>query len=253
MSTVNDVWKHIFKTIGYDGQIEILLSAKMIKDCRSSWKGVKNQFEPRLLCKHDKYEDMPDIFKQYNINLLSVNNGIYLLTKTSVYHYLVFNDNPVIEVERNNLSKVLQIGNSESSFIDNMRYSGIFERPEILNEKILFGSMLNGRHRCNFTVKLNQKDVVVAGSQFETDGCYESDNKILVIEAKSCKNITNFNIRQLYYPYRSLYDAKPGKEIVSIFINKDKSNVLHVWKFEFTNPLELTSIKCHYHIKYKLI
>ena len=32
------------------------------------------------------------------------------------------------------------------------------------------------------------------------------------------------------------------KEIMTLFINKDKNNVIYIWKFEFENPLVMTSI-----------
>ena len=110
---------------------------------------------------------------------------------------------------------------------------------------------MNGRHRCNFNMKLGDKNIDVKGSQYETDGCYESENKILVIECKTNK-INNFNIRQLYYPYRTIYDyVKEKKEIITLFITTYE-NIIYIWKFIFTNPLDLTSIKCVSFNRYKL-
>jgi hypothetical protein len=64
--------------------------------------------------------------------------------------------------------------------------------------------------------------------------------------------MSTFNIRQLYYPYRTIYDKVKGrKEIMCLFINKNKDNSIHIWKFEFTNPLEMTSIKNIGYDKYK--
>lgn len=112
-----------------------------------------------------------------------------------------------------------------------------------MGEKILFGSLLNGRHRCSFKTKIGTKEVDIEGSQYETDACYESKNKILLIECKGVNNLSSFNIRQLYYPYRTIYDKVNGiKEIITLFINKDKNNVIHIWKFEFENPQIMTSI-----------
>ena len=114
----------------------------------------------------------------------------------------------------------------------------------MFTKKFIRGPLLNGRHRCSFATKIGNKDIQIEGSQYETDSCYESENKILLIEGKSVNNIDSFNIRQLYYPYRTIYDkVKDKKEIISLFINKDKNNVIHIWKFVFENPLVMTSIK----------
>jgi len=251
----DDVWTHILNYISYDGANETIITSKQIKDAKKTWKGKQCQFEPRLLCKRDTYEKLPEIFKKYGICIISVSNSEYLLTKTNIYHTLVYNnDSEIIKIHKNNSSFLLNIGNSEMSMIDNLRYTDLFESAEYLNEPILFGSLLGGRHRCRFKTILGDKEIDVRGSQYETDSCYESQNKILLIEAKKEVNKT-FNIRQLYYPFRPIYDAVQNKkEIIPIFINMDENTqIIHIWKFIFTNPLEITSITCVAYNKYQLV
>ena len=241
----DNVWKHIFNEIKYDGTKDICITAEQIKKCKKSWKGENCQFEPRLLCKQDCDDDRPQIFKDNNLCIISIKNGEYLLTKNNIYFKLPYHKTKTIEIEKNDDSLLLSIGNSETSLIDNLRYSGLFEKKQYLGETILFGPLLNGRHRCSFVTKIGNKEISIDGSQYETDSCYESKNKILLIEGKSVNNIESFNIRQLYYPYRTIYEKVKGiKEIISLFINKDKNNIIHIWKFEFENPLIMTSIKC---------
>lgn len=251
-SSKNNIWKHIFNEINYNGDTEIVITADEIKKCGKTWKGKNNQFEPRLLCKQDCVEDKPKIFKDYGINIISIKNGEYLLTKNEIYFNLEYPKVKINEIKKNEDSLLLNIGNSESSLIDNLRYSGLFEKSQYLDQKILFGSLLNGRHRCSFKTKIGTKEVDIEGPQYETDACYESKNKILLIECKGANNLSSFNIRQLYFPYRTIYDKVNGvKEIMSLFINKDKNNIIHIWKFEFENPLVMTSIKNIGYHKYK--
>ena len=86
------------------------------------------------------------------INIISIKNGEYLLTKNNIYYTLPYNKTKIIEIKKNDNSLLLSIGNSETSLIDNLRYSGLFEKKTYLGEKILFGPLLNGRHRCFFNV-----------------------------------------------------------------------------------------------------
>jgi hypothetical protein len=262
-------WTHILHYVKYDGQTEIEISSSQIKNSSSSWKGPKNQFEPRLLCKQDSDQERPDIFKKYGLYIISIKNGTYLLTKTNIYYELdsMFGGEKEMEkiekLEKNQSSILLKIGNSETSTIDNLRYSGLFEQENYLGEPILFGSLLNGRHRCSFKTVIGQKEIEISGSQYETDACYESENKILLIEAKGHVD-KSFNIRQLYYPYRSIYNAIKeynkerkekdiiNKEIISLFISIDKKKIINIWKFVFENPLVMTSIKCIGYDKYLL-
>ena len=254
--TEQDEWSHIFKCCGYSGDNEFVITSKMIKDAGKTWKGQKHsQFEPRLLCKQDTYEKRPEIFKKHSLCILSVKNGEYLLTKTNIYHKLDYNNdnNNMNHVKKNNDSLVLRIGNSETSVIDNLRYSGLFETSDYLGEPIQYGPLLNGRHRCTFTTRLGEKEITIDGSQYETDSCYESANKILLIEGKGGNN-ESFNIRQLYYPFCSIYDrVLDKKQIIPLYINTDKNNIIHIWTFTFVNPHEFTSIKCLLYKKYMLI
>ena len=88
----------------------------------------------------------------------------------------------------------------------------------------------------------------IAGAQFETDGCYETENKILIIEAKcGSKPCKSFNIRQLYYPYRVVYDTQTKKDIVALFVEcvraRDGTECIHIFKYIWENPKQLDSIK----------
>ena len=92
----NDIWIHIFQTIGYDGTPEQVISTSQIKNAHCSWTGKKNQFEPRLLCKFDSFESLPQIFKQHNICIISITNDSYLLTKTNIYFQLDYSKSHII-------------------------------------------------------------------------------------------------------------------------------------------------------------
>ena len=251
MSEKNNVWMHIFEQIKYDLLEDKIISATDIKNAGKNWNGKSNQFEPRLLCKQDSEEDRPEVFKQNNLCIISIKNGDYLLTKNNIYFPLSYHGEGEIRLLRkNNNSLILNIGNSESSLLDNLRYSGVFETADFLDEPILFGPLLSGRHRCSFNTTIGTKEVSVDGSQYETDACYESENKVLLIECKAKNKMESFNIRQLYYPYKAIYDkVVDKKQIIPLFINKNKDDTIHVWKFQFMNPNVFTSLQ---QIDYKI-
>jgi hypothetical protein len=249
----NCEWSHILQTVNYHNNYEIVITSKEIKDAKKSWKGSKeSQFEPRLLCKQDSEEDRPTIFKKYGLYILSIRNGDYLLTKMNIYQNLIYDESiPTLSIQKKSNILLLQIGNSESSIIDNIRYSGLFESQYYLNEPIMGDKLLSGRHRCSFTTRIGEKEIHISGSQYETDASYESENKILLIECKNGKRLNTFNIRQLYYPYRVIYDLiKEEKEIIPLFIYYDKQEIIHIWKYRFENPFVFTSIQLVNYSKY---
>ena len=240
----NDIWNHIINTnkIDLTNYLSILTS-KDIKECKKTWNGKANQFEPRLLCKMDNNESRPKIFVDNNISLLSIKNGYYALVKENIYVKLVkYICAPnIIEKKNDNDSLLLSIGNSETSMLDNMYYNGILE--DIIGEKIKYGPLLGGRHRCNFETILGNKTLKIEGSQYETDGCYETDNYVCIVEAKSI-DCEDFNIRQLYYPFREVHKAVQNKKkIICLFIYKDKNKTIHAHKYKWDNYKEMLNIQ----------
>ena len=253
----NDKWKHILKCSNYNCK-DITINSNDIKLAKEKWINKyrkNNKFEARLLCKQDTNESKPDIFKKLNINILSVRNGSYLLTKSNIYYKLKYdNDVPIKKLTYNNHSSLLKIGNSETNLTDNLIYckEKILESIDFLNEDIKFKGLLSGRHRCNFETILNGEKIKIQGSQYETDECCETLNRILIIEAKKTKFIESFKIRQLYFPFRTIYDKfKEKKEIINLFINQDNKDIIHIWKFKWKNPLIFDDLECIGYYKYK--
>ena len=99
---------------------------------------IKSQFEPRLICKIDTREERPDWFKELGVCLLSVTNDSYGLIKGDIYQNIDnMRDVKITALDKNTESLILDIGNSETSMLDNLRYSGALENY-ILGEPILF-------------------------------------------------------------------------------------------------------------------
>ena len=228
------IWTHIINTNNIDLDKDLsILKSEDIKKCNKTWKGKRNQFEPRLLCKMDTSKSRPQIFKDNNICILSIQNGVYALIKENIYIPLIKYVCVPNIINNQNDSLLLDIGESETSMIDKLKYNNILD--DIIGEKIKYGPLLGGRHRCNFHTIINSKPIEIRGSQYETDGCYETDNYVCIVEAKSI-DCDDFNIRQLYYPFREVY-KKVGdkKKIICLFIYKDKKKIIHIHKFKWNN------------------
>lgn len=238
----NNIWKHILEVNNIDLTKQFsILTSQNIKDSKTTWMGEKNQFEPRLLCKQDFSNSRPKIFKDNNMCIISIENGKYALIKENIYIPLTkFNCVPNI-ISNQNDSLLLNLGNSETTMLDKLYYNKIFD--DIIGEKINYGPLLGGRHRCSFETIIGSSTYKIHGSQYETDGCYETDNFVCIVEAKSIE-CTDFNIRQLYYPFREVYKHVDNrKKIICLFIYKDKNNIIHIYKFKWDNYLIMLDIK----------
>ena len=247
---MSEPWVHICNKLKYTGESEITITAKQIKECGKSWNGNANQFEPRLLCYHTSADSRPNFFKEKGLYLIPVKNGSYLVTKTSVYHHISYDDIEPIIINRDISSSLLSLGGSEISMIGNLRYAAVFERPEILGEPITHGPLMGGRHRITTKFTHGGKEIDIVGVQYETDSAYESKNKILLCEGKS-EHSSSFNIRQLYFPYREVLRVTGGKkEVICLFIHNFKG-LIHIWKYKFTDVNRMDSITLDGHYVYK--
>lgn len=235
------IWEHICKELNIINKLNgVEITGKQIRECKKTWKGKSSQFEPRLLCKIDQIRLLPYCFKKNNISILSIKNGTYLLTTGNIYIQIPQYQSVSKRIINNCDSIILDYGNSEATVLDLLLHNGIFE--EILQEKINYGPLWGGRHRCHFDMILNNIEIKVDGSQFETDGCYESKNKICVVEAKTGK-LNSFNIRQVYYPYRELHKkVRNRKEIITLFIHKYE-NIIKIYELKWDNYRIMDSVK----------
>jgi len=246
-------WTHILKCVEYKGEDNFVITADQIKACGKTWTGSASQFEPRLLCYQTSSDARPEEFKTKGLYIFPIKNGTYILTKHNIYMSLKYEEKPAVLINRDLSSAMLNIGGSETSLIDNLRYSGVFERPEILGERITHGPLLNGRHRISLDyMGLGSGSISVSGVQYETDSCFESAGKILIIEGKSsAKPIDSFNIRQLYFPYREALRISSGKKpIICLFIN-ELGGLVRIWKYMFQDPNRLDSITLMGYYVYK--
>ena len=249
-----DIWSHIITNNNIDlSQPLSLLTSTNIKKCSKTWGGKKNQFEPRLLCKMDNDKSRPQIFIDNNIFMLSIKNGTYALIKENIYVPLLKYYCAANIINKNNDSLILDIGESETSMLDKLYYNNVLD--DIIGEKIKYGPLLGGRHRCSFTTIIGNESIKIEGSQYETDGCYETDNYVCIVEAKSVECV-DFNIRQLYYPYREVYKrVGDKKKIICLFIYKDKKNIIHIYKYNWKNHEKMMDIEnigyYKYYINYK--
>jgi hypothetical protein len=256
---MSEPWEHILQQLGKTGQSDFIISAEEIKACGKTWKGKASQFEPRLFCYQTTAASRPQIFKDNGLYIMPIRNGHYLITKIDIYTSLEYkNDGPITKISRNTSSVVLGIGGSETSLIDNLRYAGVFDSPEILGEPIEFGPLLNGRHRISMDMEFGGQTLPISGVQYETDACFESKNSVLIIEGKSAaKEIDSFNTRQLYFPFRAVTEAidknvtgaTNKKRVICLFIH-NLNGLIHIWKYRFTDFKKMDSIILDGHYVY---
>jgi hypothetical protein len=235
----NKAWKKIFKKFNILDEIEsknmFYITAEQIKKFR----------EPRLMTKFDSQSDLPNIFSESGLAILPTKRGTYVIGKFKNYEN-IFIDNS-LDVETINLPDFITTIDyknitSEAISLNSAYISGMIE--DIIGEEVaptIQGRMGTG----NFKYDIEMNDgknftIEVENSQIEIDGSYEGFSKFVIIEAKN-HYMSDFIVRQLYYPYR-VWKNNISKEIIPMMLIKH-DNIYNFFVYEFTNDNNYNSIK----------
>jgi hypothetical protein len=105
-----------------------------------------------------------------------------------------------------------------------------------------------------FSYRVNTHDggsqeLTVTKAQIEIDAGYEGKDAFFVFEVKN-HSAKNFNLRQLYYPYRT-WKARIRKDVVPVFLTLS-NDVFDFYQFNFTDLSNYSSASLVRHKRYML-
>ncbi|MBK3518595.1 type II restriction enzyme [Carboxylicivirga marina] len=200
--------------------------------------------EARLMTKFDYASQLPAIFKQYHLSILPNSRGGYIISDFETFQKFENNNSEIIEIEFPAQIESINYNNitSESTAINCAYLSGILS--DFLGKQKLYQT-INGRmssSEFSFNIQTSKQNLIidVKNAQIEIDAGFESNDSIILIEAKN--NLSDdFLIRQLYYPYR-LWRNKSRKDIRSVFLTYS-DGVFHCREFDFDDPNNYNSIR----------
>lgn len=241
---VSDAWQKLIDKYNILDEIEkngvFKISANQIKEVK----------EPRLMAKWDSSEQLPESLKKNKINILPDSRNSYILSD-----FLLYQDIPQLLEHVKNMPKVvlpeletIDVDNitSEANAINVLQISGILEDfLELDSNDILYGTFDGRMSSGKFDFQVNtirkvSRKVRVDRAQVEIDGGFESNEYVVILEAKNVLH-EDFHIRQLYYPFR-LWDSKvtkPIRLIFSIYTNK----IFRLMEYKFTEKENYSSIE----------
>ncbi len=200
---INDTkWQILFEQYDIVNQVKLNgyfdITAPQIKKVR----------EPRLMCKMDFRQSVSKPFRDNDLSILAIQNGIYRIAKTS----------PFFDIDLQEIGKINAQEFHLPSFIETLDYENITSESQaldaavasgMLNELLQEESYLTVRGRrysssINIDIKESDSDRIqnypISSVQIEVDGGYEGPTTLALIEAKM-GTADNMNMRQLIYPH----------------------------------------------------
>lgn len=216
--------------------------------CKISAKEIKkhSEREPRLMSKFDSRESRPEVFKTRNLTILPTRNGEYVLVSGDGYldvptstKYESYNSSRLLSLQTIPWKEGIR---SESQAIDSFFMASAL-RTVFQDESLqltIRGRLRSRGFTFNFPTAKRKEAIRVEGVQIEVDAGYEGD-KIVLLEAKSGA-VTNFLIRQLYYPFRECAESRVTKEIVPALLVYS-NRLFSLYEVSFANPEDYLSAR----------
>lgn len=242
--TKNDIaWNALFERydlltkIRNDGYFEITAAQ------------INEERESRLMAKFDHKVNLPAIFKEHNLSILPLSRSKYIVGQFRTHFTIASNfekQHVVFQIPQNIESISFPNLHSESLALNYAYIAGLI--TDFLEEEAyqtLSGRMSTG---C-FDFTINNRSITVENSQCEIDAGFESDNYLLLIEAKNYA-VDDFLIRQLYYPFR-LWSSKVNKQVIPALMTFS-NDTFTFYKFKFNEISQYSSLELTQVVEYSL-
>ena len=235
---VNDWgWLRILAA-GYDAQLErrgyFYIGARELEQLSGR--------QPRLMAKHDFSTSRPWIFQRLRLGIVPVSRSEYLVGRFNLYER--FPETQRGEVRTLELpagldTLSLEAVSSEAVALNGASASGMLE--DFLGCAPLQATVAGRMSTHGLKVRLPDLgvDVAVDRAQMEIDGGFESLEHLVLVEAKNHLS-EDFNIRQLYFPYRR-FQQRLAKDVVPVYLVYS-NGIFHLYRYEFRDPADFRSI-----------
>ena len=197
--------------------------------------------EPRLMAKHDSTATRPWIFKELGLNIIPVSRSEYLVGEFDLFakfpdaeslgpiRYKAFPED-IESLDPNDIT-------SESAALNASALSEILQ--DFLGTDTLQATVAGRMSTGSIDVNLACGSFQITKAQMEIDAGLESSDQLCLVEAKNHLS-DDFNIRQLYFPYRRFSQSltKTVSPVYQVYSN----GIFYLYRFDFEDALRPESI-----------
>jgi hypothetical protein len=229
-------WSDIISQLDIDVSKPInYLTAKQIKQ-------ITNE-DARLMAKIDRIESLPRVFRDNNLFLLPISRKEYAIVRGTGYHQL----EAITDIKPINYTIRLPLPSSwktesEGVLLENANSCGLLR--EVTGIPDLAKTVIGRTTTPKFTFDVDRSQVTVNHAQIEVDAGFENSKEIILFEAKIGVP-TSFAIRQLYYPFRTVYqrEKKTVRNFFFCLRQEGEKRLYLFWEYKFDPYDSFESIK----------
>lgn len=207
---------------------------------------INQERESRLMAKFDHYVNLPKIFRDNHLSLLSISRSKYVIGHFDMYCKVEYSS----KVGAKSVESPLDIESidstnlySESSALHFAFNTGVIN--DLAGEETFYtvsGRMSTDKFSFNIGSAVGNSPYLidVVNSQCEVDGGFEGKNAFLLIEAKN-HLVDDLLVRQLYYPYRLWSSKLRNKKVIPILMTYSYDE-FSFFIYEFEDDLNYNSL-----------
>lgn len=195
--------------------------------------------EPRLMAKHDFSAARPEVFRQHGLSMLPIRRDAYLIGRFDLYQPFPEHAGPLksMPVPRHIQSIDFENLTSEAAALTAAHLSGMLD--DFLGGESV--PTVSGRmSTLTLPMRVGGRDIEVDRAQMEIDAGFESAEHLALVEAKNHLS-PDFNIRQLYFPFRR-FSLALDKEVVPVYLVYS-NGIFHFYRYTFRHPEDFRSIE----------
>lgn len=207
------------------------------------------------MAEFDHASQLPSVFKKHKLSILPTSRRTYSIGHFESYFKKLPKPPTPEFIERPSLYQSLDPKKlaSESAAILYACHTGMLS--ELLVEEMaftVFGRMGSGLFEYSINNRLSAQPykIQVEKAQCEVDGGFEGETQFCIVESKNA-TVTDFLIRQLYYPYR-LWRTKMTKPVVPVFLTYS-NDVFLLRAFRFADDNSYNSLELINQRSYSLV
>jgi hypothetical protein len=230
-------WSDIISQLSIDVSKPInYITAKQIKQ-------ITNE-DARLMAKIDRIESLPRVFTENNLFLLPVSGKGYAIVRGTGYHQLegTTDIKPISYDIRSPFPTSSWKTESEGVLLENANSCGLLR--EVTGIPDLTRTLIGKTTTTKFSFDVSGSQITVDRARIEVDAGFENSKEIILFEAKIGVP-SSFSIRQLYYPFRTVYQ-RGNKTVRNFFfcLRQDGGKRLYLfWEYKFEPYDSFESIK----------
>jgi hypothetical protein len=212
--------------------------------------------EPRLMSKVDHSQNLPQAFKENKLSILTLSTSEF-----RIGHFDIFQSLPEWKLPGNEVETLPFPPNLET-----LDFTNLTGEPGVINTAYATEMLhtfceqelvltVSGRMRTSdFTYSVNTtqgepQSIRVNRAQMEIDAAYEGDKNFFIFEVKN-HMARDFNLRQLYYPYRTWQD-RIKKKTNPVFLTFS-NDVFDLYEYGFETITDFSSASLVKHKRYML-